>query len=84
MLACGSTVGHAFVNLYYIHEAAKIQVLAMQAAAVAGSGGLKDIAGVDGPAFDRMRNGSNSATQAEGVFSMYKRRVDRAFPGYAE
>ena len=55
MLACGSTVGHAFVNLYYIHEAAKIQVLAMQAAAVAGSGGLKDIAGVDGPAFDRMR-----------------------------
>ena len=34
-------MGHAFVNLYYIHEAAKIQVLAMQAAAVAEIEGLK-------------------------------------------
>ena len=29
-------------------------------------------------------NGSNTVNQAEGVFSMYKRRVDRTFPGYAE
>ena len=56
----------------------------MQAGALAGSGGLKDIDGVNGPAFDRMRNGSNSAGQAPGVFGMYRRRVDRIFPGCAE